>query len=274
MGALLLCGDASVVLRTLPAGSVRTVVTSPPYYGLRDYGSIGQLGGEATPAAYIDAVVGVMREVRRVLVDDGTLWLNLGDSYNSPASNQNGGGLTLRRGPATLGQVRRGNQERGRVTRRPAPDLKPKDLIGIPWRVALALQADGWWLRSDIIWDKPNAMPQSAVDRPTTSHEYLFLLTKRRRYYYDADSVRTPSGANRRTVWRIPTRPQRGAHFAVFPPALVEPCVLAGSRPGDLVLDPFCGSGTVGAVAQRLGRDFVGVDLNPDYLALAAERVR
>lgn len=268
--------DVRLALKAVDAATVQTCITSPPYYGLRDYGAEGQIGLEPTPTAYVDALVGVFREVRRVLRDDGTLWLNLGDSYTSTAQ----GGVT---------------------------GLKAKDLIGIPWRVAFALQADGWYLRQDIIWHKPNPMPESVRDRCTKAHEYLFLLSKSERYFFDAGAMREPAVGknhhdltggrykppgqtghtgsrnvpaeapdglrNRRSVWTIATSPYKGAHFATFPPALVEPCVLAGSRAGDLVLDPFSGSGTTGAVALEHGRFYVGCDLNADYLNLAQERL-
>ena len=289
------CGDALAVLATLPDCSVQCCVTSPPYWGLRDYGVAGQLGLESTPAEYVEKMVAVFREVRRVLRDDGTLWLNLGDSYNSIGGTV-GGGKNVEARKGTL----RGWQD----------GLKPKDLVGIPWRVAFALQADGWYLRSDIIWAKPNPMPESVTDRPTKSHEYLFLLTKSQRYYYDAAAIaealtgnkhertlnpndsygKNPNGLgngelsvtafgapnpyrNRRSVWTVNTQPYPEAHFATFPEKLVEPCILAGTKPGDLVLDPFAGSGTVGVVARKHGRRFVGVELNPVYMGMAWSRL-
>jgi DNA modification methylase len=267
-----LVGDCRALLSTLPAESVQTCVTSPPYFGLRDYQVSGQIGLEPTPEEYVAEMVGVFREVRRVLRGDGTLWLNLGDSYATQS------------GERTRQQSGDCNRPCAEATSLPAtkrpPGLKPKDLIGIPWRVAFALQADGWYLRSDIIWAKPNPMPESVTDRPTKAHEYVFLLTKSERYYWDADAVREPNltasnvrdkgaerygsearlspngegrhewnnplGRNRRSVWTIATEPCRAAHFAVMPTKLVEPCILAGSRVGDLVLDPFAGAGTVG----------------------------
>ena len=268
----LLQGDARAVLATLPAGSVQTVVTSPPYYGLRDYGVAGQLGGEATPPEYVASLVGIMREVRRVLRDDGTLWLNLGDSYASTHTGVLGRGrrsASFKFKAEWLEAHGKGKRKEQRIPE----GLKPKDLIGIPWRVAFALQADGWWLRSELIWHKPSGSTESVRDRPTKAHEQVFLLTKQQRYFYDTDAIRSPTGANKRSVWSIPTSAYKGAHFATFPEKLVEPCVLAGSRPGDTVLDPFCGSGTVGAVARRLERSAVLIDLNPDYLRLAAERL-
>ena len=267
MKSTILIGDVRKRLAELTAGSVRTCVTSPPYFGLRDYGEAEQIGLEATPEAYVAEMESVFREVWRVLADDGTLWLNIGDSYG-----------------------------------------KEKQLIGIPWRLAFALQADGWYLRSDIIWAKPNPMPESVRDRPTKSHEYVFLLSKSPRYYYDHEAIKEPaiysadrrSGEgrltyegkrqgdkgtgqeafvsivdkrNKRDVWTINTKPFKGAHFAVMPEALVEPCVLAGSAEGDTVLDPFMGSGTVAVVANRLGRNFVGTELNPEYAEIARERI-
>jgi DNA modification methylase len=304
----ILQGDAVALLREMPAGYVRCCVTSPPYWGLRDYGVEGQLGLERTPEEYVARMVDVFREVRRVLADDGTLWLNLGDSYN--AYNGNAGPSSgLSAGSAADTERPKLASGYGLSTR----SLKPKDLVGIPWRVAFALQADGWWLRSDIIWHKPNPMPESVTDRPTKAHEYVFLLTKSAKYYYDAKAIvepqspasladhlrRKPSsrsnGAapdrgtgdsglrmngvmtsgfrNRRTVWTITPKPFKGAHFAVMPEALVEPCVLAGSAVGDTVLDPFAGSGTVGVVAKRHGRDFVGCELNPEYVTMAGRRI-
>jgi DNA modification methylase len=272
--ARVLVGDVRTRLGELPDGSVQTCVTSPPYWGLRDYGQGDQIGLEPSPEEYVEQMVDVFREVRRVLADDGTLWLNLGDSY----------------GPG-------------------------KQLIGIPWRVALALQADGWVLRQDIIWNKPNPMPESVKDRCTKAHEYVFLMSKVSRYKYDqaaiaerslrpgavgiiggqkarreppisesdpryrggseqwGRSVEVGSRRNRRSVWTTASRPFPGAHFAVMPEALVEPCILAGSSPDDLVLDPFAGSGTVGVVALRHGRDFVGVELNAEYAAIAETRI-
>ena len=300
--ATILIGDVRQRLSELDAGSVQTCVTSPPYWGLRDYGHDGQIGLEPTPDEYVANIVEVFREVRRVLSDDGTLWLNLGDSYNGAAPNRSGqhgfkDGRSNRSAHHSVGGVE---------------NLKPKDLVGIPWRVAFALQADGWWLRQDIIWAKPNPMPESVKDRCTKSHEYVFLLTKSERYLYDAAAIAEPAihaghvvkasdpqtaknaakgkyGAtavgftqhdtvvgdtrNRRSVWNIATKPFKGAHFAVMPEALAEPCILAGSRPGEIALDPFSGSGTVGVVALRHDRNFIGIELNPDYAALAEARI-
>lgn len=302
MESLILIGDARARLAELPAGSARTCVTSPPYFGLRDYGVDGQMGLEETPDAYVAEMVALFREVWRVLADDGTLWLNLGDSYAG------GGGGNYNK----TGVSQAGGQHIANVRNRPEwldnAGVKPKDLIGIPWRVALALQADGWYLRSDIIWHKPNPMPESVTDRPTKSHEYLFLLTKSAKYYYDHEAIKEPAihssdrragggrityegkrqgddgtgqeafvsikdKRNKRDVWTIPTKPFKGAHFAVMPLALVEPCILAGSAEGDTVLDPFTGSGTVGVAANRLGRNFVGTELNATYAKIAMDRI-
>ena len=338
-------GDVRDGLRALIAAGVRaqTCVTSPPYWGLRDYGTAQwdggdaacdhttqrlpqpnskqatskgsardnmagrdcrlcgarridrQIGLESTPAEYVEHMVEVFRLVREVLADDGTLWLNLGDSYS--AGSQTGGTNSLERGRRIDRMFDRGASCSG---------VAPKNLIGIPWRVAFALQADGWYLRSDIIWAKPNPMPESVTDRPTKAHEYLFLLAKSERYYYDAAAIAEASldtsierasrggsfvngrndGApyamqhspvagptrNRRTVWTIATEPYADAHFATFPTALVEPCILAGSRVGDVVLDPFMGSGTVAQVAQSLGRRWIGCELNPTYVELQKRR--
>lgn len=363
MTVTILLGDVREQLKTLADGSVHCAVTSPPYFGLRDYGMPGQIGLEATPAAFVETMVEVFREVRRVLRSDGTLWLNLGDSYSS-------GGRTER----DIGSLNKGNVGASQCFR-PQDGLKPKDLIGIPWRVAFALQNDGWYLRQDIIWSKPNPMPESVTDRCTKAHEYLFLLSKSARYHYDAEAIaesgvgretyfgsdrysagsgRNDSGSynaencatrNRRSVWTVATQPFKEAHFATFPPALIEPCILAGSpkdccsacgaplirqtaretrapdiansevdRYGDgnagvhrkvggqyqkwldanpkvttgwlpscscdaptrraVVLDPFGGAGTTGLVADRLGRDAVLIELNPEYAAIAERRIK
>ena len=375
MKNVILQGDVIETLRTLPDGIVHTCVTSPPYWGLRDYGVPGQIGLESTPEEYVEKMVEVFREVRRVLRDDGTLWLNLGDSYASKPCGSIGRN-------AKVGNTKKAIQRSAGVS----AGLKLKDLVGIPWRVAFALQADGWYLRSDIIWNKPNAMPESVKDRPTKAHEYIFLLAKSPRYYYDADAIREPvsdevmkrykrekekgmnnplnhkykdkptvsdgfrsqygarayleKGRNKRTVWSIPTKPFKGAHFAVFPPDLIEPCILAGSpekacphcgapwvrmtergepikmahsnkihkaqgRHGKtsvfntgyiierittgwkptcqcegndgsgrgIVLDPFFGSGTTGVVAEKHGRQWIGIELNPEYVEIAKKRL-
>jgi DNA modification methylase len=336
----ILQGDCRDVLKALPAESVHCCVTSPPYFGLRNYGVNGQIGLEPTPDAYVAALVTVFREIRRVLRNDGTLWLNLGDSYTS------GDRATFRSGASQ----NKGQHIQNDMPRPVNPHgLKPKDLIGIPWRVAFALQADGWWLRQDIIWSKPNPMPESVTDRCTKAHEYLFLLSKRERYYYDQDAIREeavsatdwstlkPKGwanegahdavswatasrqgrsgnkerkprgkaitsprndgnswnenngrgfmpvtgavagsvtlRNKRSVWEIPTQPYSEAHFATFPPALVEPCILAGCPKGETVLDPFGGAGTTGLVADRLQRNAILIELNPEYAAITQRRL-
>jgi len=262
----LLVGDARQILTELPANTFNTCVTSPPYWGLRDYGISGQIGAEIELDSYLAEIVRVFREVRRVLRPDGTLWLNIGDSYTS-------GGRTWR-------DTDKKNPARAMSYRPPTPaGLKPKDLIGVPWRVAFALQADGWYLRSDIIWHKPNCQPESVKDRPTQSHEYLFLLTKSDSYYYDHAAIveSTQDGLttrNRRTVWSINTEPYREAHFAVFPPALVAPCIKAGSPERGKVLDPFFGSGTVGETSLRLNRQCTGIELNQEYAVLAEKRLK
>ena len=254
-------GDAAAILRQFPDDFFRCCVTSPPYWSLRDYAAEGQIGAEAKPDDYIEHLVEVFEGVKRVLTPDGTFWLNIGDSYTS--------GNRGYRAPD------RKNPIRAMSYRPPTPEgLKPKDLVGIPWRVAFALQRAGWYLRSEIIWEKPNCMPESVKDRPTRCHEYIFLFTKSLKYYYDAESIREPGGRNRRTVWSIPTEPFTGAHFATFPPKLIEPCILAGSAPGDWVLDPFLGSGTVGVVCEQNGRYYVGIELNPAYVRIAVERIK
>jgi site-specific DNA-methyltransferase (cytosine-N4-specific) len=253
-------GDAQRVLMSIPDGLVRTVITSPPYWSLRDYGIPGQIGLEDNPDDYIDALVGVFSEVYRILADDGSLWLNIGDSYTS-------GGRTWR-------APDKKNPVRAMTTRPPTPmGLKPKELVGIPWRLAFALQASGWYLRSDVIWRKPNTMPESVKDRPTRSHEYLFLLTKSEHYFYDNKSVMEVTNTNMRSVWDINTFPFPEAHFATFPPSLVERCLLLSTVPSDIVCDPFLGSGTVGMVAAQYGRAFLGVELNPQYVEIARKRI-
>lgn len=253
-------GDSANVLSTFPAGVFQTCVTSPPYWSLRNYDIEGQIGLEASVEAYLHRLTEVFAEVSRVLRDDGTLWLNIGDSYTS-------GGRTWR-------APDRKNPVRAMNTRPPTPDgLKPKDLIGIPWRIAFALQDAGWYLRSDVVWYKPNCQPESVKDRPTRSHEYLFLLTKGARYFYDHSAVRGPNNRNVRSVWEINTQAFADAHFATFPPALVESALALTSRPTDLVLDPFIGSGTTGQVALSMGRRFVGIELNPEYVEIAERRL-
>lgn len=335
-------GDARDILPTLAEGSVHCCVTSPPYWGLRDYKHKNQIGMEKTPDQFVNTMVLIFREVRRVLRDDGTCWLNLGDSY---ASNAGGYSANGSRGASSNKSISAGTmaavvQNR---QRRPASGLKEKDLCGIPWRVALALQADGWYLRQDIIWSKPNPMPESVTDRCTKAHEYIFMLTKSPRYFYDAEAIRNPPseamiqqveegyagrdtkdyedfgaqsasgtkariiegmrkrvdkqrghsqrhagfnerwdkmsvkeqcalGSNKRSVWTVATHAFKGAHFATFPPDLIQPCILAGCPAGGTVLDPFGGSGTTGAVALELGRSAVLIELNPDYAAMCEAR--
>lgn len=265
-------GDALAILPTLPAESVQCVVTSPPYWQLRDYGVPSQIGLEPTPEQYVDDLVAIFAEVRRVLRKDGTLWLNLGDSHVA----RPGQGAIF--DTMTLNRAKRRPRGHGRwgAGSKHAPGLKPKDLVGIPWQVAFALRAAGWWLRAEIIWAKPNPMPESVTDRPTRAHEQVFLLSRSARYFYDADAVAEPATSrsrNLRSIWTIPTEAFHDEHFATFPKRLVEPCVKAGSRPGDVVLDPFAGSGTTGLVALRLGRSFVGIELNPTYAEMARRRI-
>lgn len=303
---MIICGDALTELRKLPDESVHCCVTSPPYWGLRDYGISGQLGLEPTPELYVQHLGEIFREVKRVLGKDGTLWLNLGDSYWG--SGQGYGDIK------TTNKNHVGSRERRKPEYRDC-NLKSKDLVGIPWRVAFALQADGWYLRSDIIWAKPNPMPESVTDRPTKSHEYIFLLSKSAKYYFDQEAGREPfnyperiynpdtsnhktahlkeqgnrstaglhdgrtqygnpdKGRNIRSVWTITTKPFKEAHFATFPPELPERCIKAGCPIGGTVLDPFFGAGTVGLVAKRLGREFIGIELNPAYCEIARKRI-
>jgi DNA modification methylase len=291
-------GDSLEVLKTLPDYSINTCVTSPPYYGLRDYGVDGQIGLEQTPEEYIAKLVGVFREVRRVLHDDGTCWINIGDSYYNyrPGAGQSLCKQTVSNSLQDLPQTcaRRGNKLEG---------LKEKDLIGIPWMLAFALRADGWYLRQEIIWHKPNPMPESVKDRCTKAHESLFLLSKSQKYYFDSGAVKEPAVGpakkcgpkndasrndsdrtgivrgdgvtrTRRSVWSIPTKPFKEAHFAVMPEALVEPCILAGSPEGGTVLDPFSGAATVGLVALKNSRNYTGIELNPEYIAISRKRLQ
>jgi len=324
---------------------VQCVVTSPPYWGLRDYGVAGQIGLEPTPGEYVARLVEAFREVRRVLADDGTLWLNLGDCYSGSGKggNPDEAKQTTNRGSLSIGVQYGKTGETAReaaltnVSRRWTADegIAPKNLIGIPWRVAFALQADGWYLRSDIIWAKPNPIPESVTDRPTKAHEYIFLLSKSASYYYDAEAIKEPVAEsqvgriredviggtshvergqhskggtyrgssfnrgktgvngngrnqpdeerrdteglsdvrNKRSVWTVATQPFAGAHFAAFPPELIKPCILAGSKPGDTVLDPFAGAGTTGLVADRLARNALLIELNPVYAEMARRRI-
>ncbi|MBR0554862.1 site-specific DNA-methyltransferase [Ciceribacter sp. L1K23] len=254
-------GDALTVLRRLPPRHAQCIVTSPPYWGLRDYNISDQIGLEPTLPQFINSLVSVFREARRVLRDDGVLWLNIGDGFTS---GNRGWRAPDKKNPARAMSVRPNTPE----------GLKPKDLLGIPWRLAFALQDDGWYLRADVIWNKPNAMPESVKDRPTRAHEYLFMFSKQEQYFYDREAVKELNGRNLRSVWNVNTTPFPGAHFATFPQKLVDPCVKAATRPGDFVLDPFFGSGTVGLAAEQLGRNYVGIELNPDYVALAADRLQ
>jgi len=264
-GSGIIIGDAWHSLQLFPDRTFRCCVTSPPYWGLRDYGIPNQIGAESSLNEYIANLTEIFQQVKRVLRDDGTLWLNIGDSYTS--------------GNRTWRDADKKNPARGMDYRPPTPEgLKPKDLIGVPWRIAFALQADGWYLRSDIVWYKPNCQPESVKDRPTRAHEYFFLLSKSQDYFYDSkailESATSKTGArNRRTVWSINTEPFADAHFATFPASLIEPPILAGTQPNDMVLDPFFGSGTVGEVCLRLKRRFVGIELKPDYAAIAAKRL-
>lgn len=262
--SLLLEGDALHILTCLPDESVQCVVTSPPYWGLRDYGIGGQIGLETALPQYINRLVAVFNEVKRVLKNDGILWLNIGDGYTS---GNRGWRAPDKKNPARAMSVRPNTPE----------GLKPKDLLGVPWRLAFALQQDGWYLRSDIIWNKPNAMPESVKDRPTRSHEYIFMLTKSEKYYYNFKAAMELSGGkprNRRTVWDVNTQPFPDAHFATFPAALIEPCILSSTRVADYVLDPFLGSGTVGMVCRKFQRRFIGIELNPEYLAISRKRLK
>jgi len=301
---MIIYGDCREKLKELGPESVQMCVTSPPYWGLRDYGHDDQLGLEETPEEYTANMVEVFSQVKRVLRDDGTLWLNLGDSYNGSGGDHKEGG---KNDTGFQGNLMRGVQPKRIIS------LKPKDLVGIPWRVAFALQADGWYLRQDIIWHKPNPMPESVTDRCTKSHEYVFLLSKSEKYFYDADAISEPiqdstveryktgwdgdrkrgwpgnsqnnmhkymgsekaqsvTHRNKRSVWTVNTKPYSEAHFAVFPQELIEPCIQAGSKTGDVVLDPFFGSGTTGEVAERFGRNYVGIELNEEYKSLQHKR--
>jgi DNA modification methylase len=316
-------GDALETMKQMEDESINCCVTSPPYWGLRDYGVEGQLGVEPTPEEYVAKMVEVFREVKRVLRKDGTLWLNMGDCYASKPLGCDGvsysSGLHGAQGDTKYRDTLTHSVGTKRNT--VVGNLKPKDLVGIPWMVAFALRADGWWLRSDIIWAKENPMPESVTDRPTKAHEYIFLLSKSSKYYYDADSIReplseqrakqagklvdpgndvekrkkqiehdkkrgsgghfdghkwrmNPLGRNKRSVWTVTTKPFKGAHFAVFPPDLIEPCILAGCPVGGTVLDPFAGSGTTLEVAEKLGRKSIGIELNPDYCELIRKRMK
>jgi DNA modification methylase len=299
-------GDCIEGMKQIESCSVNTCITSPPYFGLRDYNVDGQIGLEDTPDEYVKRLVEVFREVRRILRDDGTLWLNLGDSYAGNCSRTS-------TGRAGMGAEREGIFTRG------GDGLKPKDLIGIPWRVAFALQADGWYLRQDIIWHKPNPMPESVTDRCTKAHEYIFLLSKSQRYYYDYEAIKEKASydgrkqtklmlneskfkegstgltkqdfqregnpherwifkdgeavRNKRSVWTVPIKPFFGAHFATFPEELISPCILAGCPENGIVFDPFMGSGTTALASKNLNRKYLGTELNPEYVDIANKRL-
>jgi DNA modification methylase len=263
----ILFGDCRETLKEFDE-KARMCVTSPPYYGLRNYGDEEyQIGLEQTPEDYIEQLVNVFKEVKNVLTDDGTCWVNVGDSYYNyrPGRGQGLVKQTVSNNKRDLPDMcpRRGNKLEG---------LKEKDLIGIPWMFAFAMRADGWYLRQDIIWNKPNPMPESVRDRCTKAHEYIFLFSKSQNYYFDVDAIKEPT-RRKRSVWNIQKKPYKGAHFAVYPPDLIEPCIKAGSEEGDIVLDPFMGSGTTAMVAKSLGRDYIGCELHEDYGNLIQKRV-
>lgn len=273
--AKVLLGDCIARLQGLPAKSVQMCVTSPPYFGLRDYGHAGQIGLEQRAPEYVRGLVEVFGCVRDVLADDGVLFVNIGDTYAGfkdgkfpPQSQSNGN----QRGMPVSGAPHRCK----RLLE--LDGFKNKELMGIPWRFAFAMQDDGWYLRQEIIWAKPNYTPEKVRDRFVRSHEHIFLFTKRDKYYFDGDAVRVPAGDGldklRPDVWSVPVSTYKGAHFATFPPALIEPCILAGSRPGDMVLDPFNGSGTTGQVALQHGRQYLGIELNPEYVELTRTRLQ
>ena len=303
----ILQGDVLARLKDIPDNYVQMVCTSPPYWALRDYGAEGQFGLEPTPEGYVEKLVEIGQELKRVLRDDGTFWLNLGDTYWG--GGWRGAGLNKHSGNVQKGHQGSHCGDAMSMGKGSHSLIKPKDMVGIPWRSAFGLQADGWYLRQDIIWSKPNPMPESVVDRCTKAHEYIFLLSKSKNYYYDSNAIKQPykentkpgsqfggkkgnselgmksklqkseqgyfemkDGANMKSVWNIPVRPFKGAHFATFPEKIPELCIRAGSKEGDIVLDPFFGSGTTGWVAQRLGRNWLGIELNPDYIKIAEER--
>jgi DNA modification methylase len=301
---MIIIGDAKTELKKLQSGSIDCCVTSPPYYGLRDYGVDGQIGLEETPEKYVEKLVDIFKEVSRVLKDDGTIWLNIGDSYagNGGHKDKNNIGDKQQTNNGSLGNTYRSPGKIG---------LKKKDLIGIPWMLAFALRESGWYLRQDIIWHKPNPMPESVKDRCTKAHEYIFLFSKSEKYYFDSEAIKEPftsagehakrkrivkstgnseestksmdgghnmlgdpqNGRNKRSVWTVSTKPYKGAHFATFPPDLIEPCILAGCPENGIVLDPFAGSGTVGEVAKKNGRDFILIELNQNYKTLIDSRI-
>jgi DNA modification methylase len=262
--SIVYCGDALQVLSNLPSDYCQMAVTSPPYWGLRDYDTLGQIGSEDNIDDYVQALVSIFRELRRVLREDGIFWLNIGDSYTS-------GGRTWR-------APDKKNPARAMSYRAPTPEgLKPKDLVGVPWRVAFALQQDGWYLRSEVIWHKTNPHPESVKDRPTRAHETIFLLTKSEDYYYDYKAIQEKgvngSMKNKRSVWPLQSEPLKEAHFATFPTKLVEPCILAGSKEKDIVIDPFFGSGTTGLVAAQKGRYFIGIEIKQKFIGIAKKRL-
>lgn len=312
MTELILIGDALEKLKEIDDGVVDCCVTSPPYFNLRDYGVDGQIGIEDTPEAYVSNLVSVFRDVKRTLKDDGTLWVNIGDSYNG--SGKAGKRPEYQSRHTEFGKPSAHKERFGLPTN--IKGLKPKDLIGIPWMLAFALREDGWFLRSDIVWQKPNPMPSSVSDRCTSSHEYIFMLSKCQKYYFDADAIKEPCVTqtkntskksndnkghtdkqgelgkqtytgfnsryfsktppkyrNKRDVWTVSTKPYSGAHFATFPPDLILPCILAGCKAGGVVLDPFMGSGTTCMVAKKHGRGYIGIELNPAYVELAEKRI-
>lgn len=298
-------GNCLEVLKDFENNSINCCITSPPYYGLRDYGVEGQLGNEDTPVEYVNKLVNIFSEVKRVLKDDGTLWINIGDSYSvsGKGSARYPDSIKGSKQATNKGTVNVPKMKIGYV----GGDIKPKDLIGIPWMLAFALRADGWYLRQDIIWAKGNPMPESVKDRCTKSHEYIFLMTKSRKYYFDNVSIKEPcvskqpagnkknmnqgrigkegwsfnpensipkEGRNKRDVWTVNTKPCKEAHFATFPDTLIEPCVLAGCPEAGIILDPFMGSGTTGMVAKRYNRNYVGIELNSEYIEIAENRIK
>lgn len=301
---MIINGDSYTELMKMEPQSVDCIVTSPPYWGLRDYGVDGQLGLEKTPEEFVDKLVQIFSAAKSVLNDRGTLWLNLGDSYAANGKNRTQDQATakskLNGGVATQKQSLK---QQSKIV----AGLKQKDLVGIPWRVAFALQKDGWYLRQDIIWHKPNPMPESVTDRCTKAHEYIFLFSKAKKYHFDNEAIlepfkekrsgktksrgstpltamkndqsnsggytRTREGRNKRSVWTVTTKPFKGAHFATFPPDLIEPCILAGCPKDGIVLDPFFGAGTTGVVAKKLGRKFIGIDINKEYCEIASKRI-
>jgi site-specific DNA-methyltransferase (cytosine-N4-specific) len=276
MTVKILKGDCRKVIKKLEDNSIDCVITSPPYWGLRNYENKSQLGMEETPEAYVENLRLIFADIRRILKDDGTVWLNIGDCY--------AGGSYTGKNDVNVKTPGRSNLN-GKVPKGKWRGLPAKNLIGIPWRVAFALQNDGWVLRSDIIWNKPNPTPESVPDRPTRAHEYIFLFSKSSSYFYDSDAIRepyltkaykfaNPKGKNRRSVWTVAPKPFKAAHFATYPQELIEPCIKAGCPEGGIVLDPFFGAGTTGVVAKRLKRSCIGIELNPAYAAIAAARIR